>query len=670
MEKRRQHSVLNALFSLSVAGLLIHAVSCSGPGTRPPAGVQVDSAFMELFAPDSGGITGADGIFSIPLPDGSSVFLTGDCFLGVVRSGARDMSTRMLNNSMIRVSPDRTSAQAIYTGTWEDPWSLFVPPPEEGVHNWYWPGHGFYRDSILYVFALNMYTDSSLFVISDKDPSEKDRADEMTEAAWSFAVAGIDLLRYSYPDFEFLGSDRIENTYYSEIHFGNNVLEDGNYIYFFGTRNDPGAARVYAARTGRHDKPYHLGWEFYNGKEWVDDYREAAPLDIDIPVSEQFTIFRMKDKYVLLTHEKSSFDIYTYTSDYPYKGFTNKTFIYSSPEPDSTNNLFAYNALAHPQYMDGDMLLVSYCINSRDVRDVFEDADNYRARFIRVPLGMIDPSFQGYQPGFRLAMAQMAVEGGNREANLARAVGMIAEAAGNSADIILLPELMDLGWAHPSVLTEATPIPGGETSRMLTGAARQNNVWVCAGLAEKDGDRTYNAALLISSDGEILIHHRKINILDIARDFYGQGRGLRVVETPFGNIGVMICADGFADQRVITQTLCYMGADIILSPTSWALPPEKKDDRNLATDIWYGHYAPVAAKYSVYIAGCSNVGRITAGPWEGYSAIGNSLLIGPEGNILAGNRFGEDAETIVYCDVVTRSRPVRGTDWTGYFGTR
>ena len=118
-------------------------------------------------------------------------------------------------------------------------------------------------------------------------------------------------------------------------------------------------------------------------------------MKLDIGVSEQFSIFRIKDTYVLLTMAKMTSDIYTYTSDSPFRNFTNKTFIYHAPEPeaDTTHQIFAYNALAHPQYIKDDELLVSYCINSFTVRDVFENAENYRARFIRVPLSLIDPSF-------------------------------------------------------------------------------------------------------------------------------------------------------------------------------------------------------------------------------------------------------------------------------------
>ena len=261
----------------------------------------------------------------------------------------------------------------------------------------------------------------------------------------------------------------------------------------------------------------------------------------------------------------------------------------------------------------------------------------------------------------------MLVEGGNRANNIARAEKMIKEAAENGADLVLLPEVMDLCWAHPSALQDATSIPDGETCRMLIKAARENKVYVCSGLAEKAGDKVYNSAVLISSEGNILIHHRKINELDIAHQFYAVGESLHVCKTKFGTIGLMICADAFAAERVISQTLGYMGADIIISPTAWALPTDWDTTKLTPREIWYGHYAPVAKKFSLHIAGCSNVGMLTGGPWIGKMAIGNSLVIGPEGEIITEGQYGVDAEIILYSDIKINERPVRGTNWEKYF---
>ena len=69
------------------------------------------------------------------------------------------------------------------------------------------------------------------------------------------------------------------------------------------------------------------------------------------------------------------------------------------------------------------------------------------------------PDTEGRQ--IRLALAQIAVEGGALEANLARVEVAVAEAASAGADIVVLPEAADVGWAHPAVLELADVIPGG-----------------------------------------------------------------------------------------------------------------------------------------------------------------------------------------------------------------
>lgn len=116
---------------------------------------------------------------------------------------------------------------------------------------------------------------------------------------------------------------------------------------------------------------------------------------------------------------------------------------------------------------------------------------------------------------FNLAIVQMYVEPGEREQNLAHAEELIREASDNNADVVLLPEVMDLGWTHPSAKKLAEPIPDGETCRRLCESAKQNNVYLCAGIVERDGDAVYNSAVIIDNHGEVLIKHRKLNELSV-----------------------------------------------------------------------------------------------------------------------------------------------------------
>jgi predicted amidohydrolase len=60
---------------------------------------------------------------------------------------------------------------------------------------------------------------------------------------------------------------------------------------------------------------------------------------------------------------------------------------------------------------------------------------------------------------------------------------------------------------------DALPVPGPATG-CLAAAARRESIYVVAGVTERAGELVYNAAVLISPAGEILIRHRKINELD------------------------------------------------------------------------------------------------------------------------------------------------------------
>ena len=251
----------------------------------------------------------------------------------------------------------------------------------------------------------------------------------------------------------------------------------------------------------------------------------------------------------------------------------------------------------------------------------------------------------------KLAMAQMLVEPGQKQSNLGRAEQWIVRAAAQQADVIVLPEAMPLGWTHSSARTDADEIPNGESCIRLQRAAKEHRIFVCAGIIERARQKVFNAALLIDPAGEVLIHHRKIYELNIAHDLYSRGDRLSVAETPFGTVGLMICADGFAPGQSISRTLALMGAKIILSPCAWAVPEDHDNRREPYGQLWLDNYCPVTREFGIVIAGVSNVGPITDGPWQGRKCIGNSLLIGRQGEELARGAYGEQAEMLLIQDI-------------------
>jgi predicted amidohydrolase len=268
---------------------------------------------------------------------------------------------------------------------------------------------------------------------------------------------------------------------------------------------------------------------------------------------------------------------------------------------------------------------------------------------------------------FKLALAQMRVDGGRKSANIQRALTRIETAASAGAQVILLPEASDLGWTHPAAMAEAEPIPGGAVCTQLRAAAQRHGLYVCTGLVERSGSLIFNAAVLIGPDGELLLHHRKLNELEIGQPAYAQGDRLAVASTPLATFGLMICADAFARGQTITRTLGLMGADVILSPCAWAVPANHDQTTAPYGRLWLDNYQPVARDFRLWIAGTSNVGWLTAGPWTGRKCIGCSLVIGPTGEVVATGPYGPEADTMIYVELLPVARPARGDGWVAYW---
>ena len=264
----------------------------------------------------------------------------------------------------------------------------------------------------------------------------------------------------------------------------------------------------------------------------------------------------------------------------------------------------------------------------------------------------------------------MRVSGGDAGANLARARAMIAEAARKGAQVVLLPEALDAGWTSPSSRALAEGVPGGRACRAYREAAREFGVYVCAGLAERKGKAVYNAAVLVSPRGRVLLHHRKLNELEIGHDVYDQGDRLAVAHTPLATFGLMICADAAVHGQVVTRALGLMGADVVLSPSAWAVPPGHDNGNEPYGGMWRDCYGAAARDFRIWIAGCSSVGRVEGGPWNGHSCIGCSMVVDPNGRVVLTGPYGENAECILSVDIEPEPRPARGAGWGAFWQDR
>jgi len=158
---------------------------------------------------------------------------------------------------------------------------------------------------------------------------------------------------------------------------------------------------------------------------------------------------------------------------------------------------------------------------------------------------------------WKAAVTQSEPRWFDKAAGVAKAIWLIHEAKANGAALIAFAEVWLPGY--PSFLWTGTYIENislvqqyikssisahGSELLEIRRAARDERMYVALGFSEIDGGSLYMAQMLIGSDGEILMHRRKIKPTHMERTLFGEGTGdsLRnVVDTPLGKIGMLNC---------------------------------------------------------------------------------------------------------------------------------
>jgi predicted amidohydrolase len=148
--------------------------------------------------------------------------------------------------------------------------------------------------------------------------------------------------------------------------------------------------------------------------------------------------------------------------------------------------------------------------------------------------------------------------------NLDQFAALVKQAADQHADFVCLPEAITMVGTGLSYVGASEPIPGPSTD-YLGKVAKENNVYIIAGLLEKEGDVAYNTSVLINRQGNFVGKYRKISLPREEIDGgLTPGRETPVFDTEFGKVGMMICWDVTFPETA--RALARNGAEIIFMP--------------------------------------------------------------------------------------------------------
>jgi len=254
---------------------------------------------------------------------------------------------------------------------------------------------------------------------------------------------------------------------------------------------------------------------------------------------------------------------------------------------------------------------------------------------------------------------------GDPTANRSRLCGLVREAAGHGAKIIVLPEAAISGYVSqdqhviwhkegkpledcfegcsPELVAEFVP---GESTRQFGALAKELGVYVTVPFVERaasseecDNDQFFNTVCLVSPKGEIVAHYRKLHPYPPDEQSWATGGdlGIQTCETEYGRVGLAICYDihfALDDYR-------NSGVWALLYSSCWTWGEHPAD--------WFWHELPrrISAFHHYFVG--ANWSVDAPQPWRGY---GFSEIIDPDGRILACAHSVYGSE-IVYAELET-----------------
>jgi len=268
------------------------------------------------------------------------------------------------------------------------------------------------------------------------------------------------------------------------------------------------------------------------------------------------------------------------------------------------------------------------------------------------------------------------------------AVAKVEEAVSNGAELVVFTEAFIPGY--PTWIWRLTP--GGDWNlseelhqRLLTNSvkmesddleplyevARKHHVTIVCGIEERDSKLSqstlYNTALIIGTDGTVLNRHRKLMPTNPERMVWGFGdaSGLKVVDTPVGRIGTLLCWENF--MPLARYALYAQGIEVYIAPTYDS------------GDGWIGTLQHIAREGCCWVVGCGNLMKGSDIPddfpekstlysdGDEWVNPGDSVVIAPGGEIIAGPMRQEAG--ILYCDIDREKVGIakRALDVTGHY---
>ncbi|MGF1651566.1 MAG: carbon-nitrogen hydrolase family protein [Hyphomicrobiaceae bacterium] len=254
---------------------------------------------------------------------------------------------------------------------------------------------------------------------------------------------------------------------------------------------------------------------------------------------------------------------------------------------------------------------------------------------MRPATGTATPSNLDGQPGaqpFKAALVQLC-SGEDVAENIDVASRLITEAAQAGASYVQTPEVTTLMVMKRDLLfARAEPFEGHRAVEAFSSLARELRIWLHIGsmVVKVSDEKVANRAVIFDPLGRLVTTYDKIHMFDVdlpggeryrESTNYRPGDTAKLVQTPWGGLGVTICYDmRFAP---LYAALAGAGALFVTMPSAFTVPT------GLAH--WHTLLRARAIETQCFVLAAAQAGQHACGR----TTYGHSLIISPWGEILA-----------------------------------
>lgn len=269
-----------------------------------------------------------------------------------------------------------------------------------------------------------------------------------------------------------------------------------------------------------------------------------------------------------------------------------------------------------------------------------------------------------------LAATQMACDW-DTDSNIDRAEGLVREAAGAGAQVILLQELFETPYFCPDqkqgMFRLAQPFEGNPIVARMADLAKELGVVLPVSFFERANNAYYNSLAMVDASGRVMGCYRKSHIPDgpgyQEKFYFNPGdTGFKVWDTAFGRIGVGICWDQWYPE--CARAMALQGADILMYPTAIGNEPQAPEIDS--RDHWHRAMQGHAASNMVALVASNRIGTEASDAAE-MTFYGSSFIADETGAKLA--EAGREEQAVVTATVDLEAMRLARASW-GFFRDR